>query len=172
MGEPPTDETGVVMKFIVNMQLEEKDKSQISNNPKPVHKLKEKSAVKTRNITLHEADNEMWMDGMPMQINNRPFLDCIPTETPILGTTEIWNFINLSPDTHPMHMHLINFQILNRIPFNIAAYQEAYGNDQASEGAPLFTTGNPLPPTEDEKGWKEMERDGQMPGRFYYKNYS
>jgi spore coat protein A len=157
IGDPPTAETGVVMKFIVNKPLQGKDKSKIPNNPKPVQNLKEKSAVKTRNITLHEVSSMdgMWPDGMPMQLNNRPFLGSTPTETPRLGTTEIWNFINLSPDTHPMHMHLVNFQVLDRIPFDPEAYKNAYGNSQAPEGADLFKTGSPYPPDPNERGWKE-----------------
>ncbi|MGE5499605.1 MAG: multicopper oxidase domain-containing protein, partial [Syntrophothermus sp.] len=163
IGEPPTPETGVIMKFIVGKTLNEKDKSRIPNNPKPVSPLKVKDAVKVRNITLHEVETDMWMDGMPMQLNNRPFLGSTPTERPVQGTTEIWNFINLSPDTHPMHLHLVNFQVLDRIPFDAEAYREAYGNNQAPEGAPLYTTGNPIQPQEDEKGWKETVK---CPGGF------
>ncbi|MGE5681850.1 MAG: multicopper oxidase domain-containing protein [Bacillota bacterium] len=180
IGDSPTSETGVVMKFIVNKKLKEKDKSKIPNNPSPVFQLKEKSAVRKRNITLHEVDTDMWMDGMPMQINNRPFLGSTPTERPRLGTTEVWNFINLSPDTHPMHTHLVNFQVLDRIKFDAREYREHYGNNQAPEGANLFTIGAPIPPAENEKGWKEtvkcpggyitrliMHFDG-FPGRYSY----
>lgn len=163
IGDPPTPETGVLMKFIVKKQLKGRDNSRIPANPRHVNKLKEKSALRKRNITLHEVESDMWMDGMPMQLNNRPFLGSTPTERPRLGTTEVWNFINLSPDTHPMHMHLINFQVLDRIPFDADAYREHYGNNQAPEGAPLFTTGSPQPPAADENGWKETVK---CPGGF------
>ena len=36
------------------------------------------------------------------------------TEYPVLGTTEIWNFINDSAMMHPMHMHLVMFQVIDR----------------------------------------------------------
>jgi FtsP/CotA-like multicopper oxidase with cupredoxin domain len=39
------------------------------------------------------------------------------TEYPVLGTTEIWRFINESGMSHPMHMHLVQFQVLDRQPF-------------------------------------------------------
>lgn len=37
------------------------------------------------------------------------------TEHPVLGTTEIWEFINESTLMHPMHVHLVMFQVLERI---------------------------------------------------------
>ncbi|MHC5112090.1 MAG: multicopper oxidase domain-containing protein, partial [Planctomycetota bacterium] len=36
------------------------------------------------------------------------------TEFPILGTTEIWQFENPSNIMHPMHVHLVLFQVLDR----------------------------------------------------------
>ena len=41
------------------------------------------------------------------------------TEIPQVGSTEIWEIINLTPDAHPMHIHLIQFQVLNRQVFNV-----------------------------------------------------
>ena len=35
---------------------------------------------------------------------------------PTLGVPEIWRFINLTEDTHPMHVHLDAFQVLARQP--------------------------------------------------------
>lgn len=39
------------------------------------------------------------------------------TETPTLGDTEIWSFANLTGMSHPIHLHLVHFQILGREPF-------------------------------------------------------
>ena len=41
------------------------------------------------------------------------------TEIPQVGSTEIWEFVNLTPDAHPIHIHLIQFQVLNRQVFNV-----------------------------------------------------
>jgi spore coat protein A len=38
---------------------------------------------------------------------------------PILGRYEIWQFINLTGDTHPMHIHLNPFQVLARHPVTV-----------------------------------------------------
>jgi FtsP/CotA-like multicopper oxidase with cupredoxin domain len=40
------------------------------------------------------------------------------TEVPREGATELWEVANLSPDAHPLHIHLIQFQIINSQPLN------------------------------------------------------
>ena len=40
------------------------------------------------------------------------------------GTTEVWRIANLTGDTHPMHIHLVNWQIISRQPFDPAAYPD------------------------------------------------
>jgi spore coat protein A len=39
------------------------------------------------------------------------------TETPMAGTSEIWEFYNTTVDAHPMHMHLVDFRIIDRQGF-------------------------------------------------------
>lgn len=36
------------------------------------------------------------------------------TELPRVGSTEIWELLNTTVDAHPIHVHLIQFQLLNR----------------------------------------------------------
>lgn len=38
---------------------------------------------------------------------------------PMLGIPEIWRLINLTEDTHPIHVHLDPFQVLERLPATI-----------------------------------------------------
>jgi spore coat protein A len=40
-----------------------------------------------------------------------------PTETPANGSTEVWEIYNFTADAHPIHLHLVNFQILDRQEF-------------------------------------------------------
>ncbi len=42
------------------------------------------------------------------------------------GTTETWQWINLTVDAHPMHMHLEQFQVVNRQAFDVDAYTTAW----------------------------------------------
>jgi spore coat protein A, manganese oxidase len=67
------------------------------------------------------------------------------TETPSAGATEVWQIFNLTGDTHPIHFHLVNVQIIQRQPF------------RGLPGKMKFT-GPPTPPDPNEIGWKETVR--------------
>ncbi|HEY2029595.1 MAG TPA: multicopper oxidase domain-containing protein, partial [Myxococcales bacterium] len=44
------------------------------------------------------------------------------TETPREGSTELWEVANLTGDAHPLHIHLIQFQVISRQPFDLDTY--------------------------------------------------
>ena len=69
------------------------------------------------------------------------------TEFPELGTTEVWRFVNRSGVTHPMHMHLVAFQVLDR-----QAFEEV--------GGAVVPIGSPVPPPPHEAGWKDTVQVG------------
>jgi FtsP/CotA-like multicopper oxidase with cupredoxin domain len=48
------------------------------------------------------------------------------SELPNEGETEIWEIINLTADAHPIHLHLVQFQLVDRQPFNFATYNALY----------------------------------------------
>jgi len=50
--------------------------------------------------------------GMPMM-----WMDPI-TEIPLLNTTEIWEVYNYTQDAHPLHLHLVQFEVVNREIFD------------------------------------------------------
>ena len=62
---------------------------------------------------------------------------------------EIWSLINLTDDTHPIHLHLVRFQILDRQPFDTWTYQTR---------KELEFAGPPDPPAPGEAGWKDTVR--------------
>jgi len=37
------------------------------------------------------------------------------TEMPVLGTTEMWEIHNFTADAHPIHIHLVQFQVVERV---------------------------------------------------------
>jgi bilirubin oxidase len=39
------------------------------------------------------------------------------TENPALGSTEVWELHNFTEDGHPVHLHLVQFQVVNRQAF-------------------------------------------------------
>jgi spore coat protein A len=85
------------------------------------------------------------------------FNDGPATELPEVGTVEDWVFINMTGDTHPMHTHLVTFQVVGRTPFDAAAYQTAHGGPTGVPGGidPFpFATG-PTVPDPTERGFKD-----------------
>ena len=46
-----------------------------------------------------------------------------PTETPAAGRDEVWQIANLTADTHPIHFHLVNVQIVSRQLFAVSTYR-------------------------------------------------
>lgn len=96
------------------------------------------------------------------------FFDAPVTENPAAGSTEVWQFINTTGDAHPMHMHLVQFQILNRQPINSAGYLAAWNTWVAGGRAGPrpnladFEAGPAVPPPANEAGYKDTAR--AMPG--------
>jgi FtsP/CotA-like multicopper oxidase with cupredoxin domain len=43
----------------------------------------------------------------------RPWADEV-TENPAVGDTEVWEMYNTTPDAHPMHIHEVAFEVVNR----------------------------------------------------------
>lgn len=73
------------------------------------------------------------------------------SELPQEGDTELWELINLTADAHPIHLHLVQFQIMNRQAFDFRKYNARYnasfpgGVYLPSYGPPLhYLTGNPV----------------------------
>jgi spore coat protein A, manganese oxidase len=109
----------------------------------PVERFEAAEAVRTRDFVLSEK-----LDGhgnsLGMFINHVGYDDPV-TETPRLDTLEKWRFINTTDDAHPMHLHLVQFQILERQGFDTAAF--ALGRQQL--------VGRARPPAAQEAGWKD-----------------
>jgi spore coat protein A, manganese oxidase len=119
----------------------------------------------TRFITLNEVDPEEveWF----LNLNAVRFDEGPTTETPKVGAVEDWVYINMTGDTHPMHTHLVTFQVVGRTPFDVEAYEAAYGGENGVPGGidpTPFATGQMLPPDPDERGFKDTVRAN--PGQF------
>jgi spore coat protein A, manganese oxidase len=110
----------------------------------PVPRLQEASAVKTRRLTLTE---QMAGNGRPhrMLLNGMRFMDPV-TEDPLNGDIEIWEFVNTTIDAHPIHLHAVHFQVLDRRPFDVRRQQ------RTSE---IVFTGKAIEAKPEEQGWKD-----------------
>jgi len=85
-------------------------------------------------------------------------------EDPAIGTTEEWVIVNPTADTHPIHLHLVQFQLVSRQAFQVKKYQTAW---MTANGMPPlsiqtnpvdptpYLQGKPVGPTPAEQGWKD-----------------
>jgi FtsP/CotA-like multicopper oxidase with cupredoxin domain len=105
------------------------------------------------------------------------------SELPDEGSTELWEIVNLTADAHPIHLHLTQFQLMNRQAFNVNTYNGAYagafpgGMYMPESGPPKdyrparnplsggkyggnpnvdpYLQGTKMPPAANEAGWKD-----------------
>ncbi len=128
-----------VMKFIVTNVAGHT--AALPATLRPLVQLHETNAVMHRDFTLKKSADPC--TGSKWLINDLGWDDI--TEFPILGTTEVWSFINRSGVAHPMHVHLVLMQILDRQPF-------VFTNNL------VVPTGPRVPPMANEAGWKDTVR--------------
>lgn len=150
-----SDDAFTLMEFRVSA-APVADASQLPATLRSVPRLAESSAVQTRWLTLDEVKKGTSASG-GMLLNKTPWHMPI-TENPVLGTTEIWQLANLTDDIHPIHLHLVRFQILDRRRFDVFQY--------VSTGV-LRYRDPATPPEPNEMGWKDTARvNGQTVTRI------
>jgi len=196
--------TGKIMQFVVNGQMVSAknpvqpgmDKSKVPT------KLRTKSIVKLtdfagktkvtpdvkRQLTLNEvmandAPLEALVNNSKWDLNGMDVPGLGETEFPQEGDVELWQIINLTGDAHPIHLHLVQFQVVSRQAFateGAGSYMEAYEgefdsgeyepgvgppNDYNTPNADGAIGGNPAvsgylfgpvkPAEPNEQGWKD-----------------
>ena len=96
----------------------------------------------TRNLTLNEVEgaggplevlvnNTKWnglggLNSMTPIPDSTYVLGNYLTETPTEGDTEVWEIVNTTEDAHPIHLHGLQFQLINRQPYDTNGYVAAY----------------------------------------------
>jgi FtsP/CotA-like multicopper oxidase with cupredoxin domain len=68
------------------------------------------------------------------------------SSNPAVGDTEVWEFYNATEDAHPMHIHEVAFQVVNRQDIAI---------DEATHTVQVVPESAPTPPEPWEDGWKD-----------------
>lgn len=201
-GTSPNPSTvGQVMQFVVNGQMVSAvdptvagtDKSLLpaTLRPVPLVKLTTPTGGTTvvpalkRQLTLNEVMGmggplEVLLNNSRWDMNGMMTPGLGETELPVEGTTELWQIINTTADAHPIHLHLVQFQLVSRQAFSVNNFNKAYnkaftgGMYQPSVGPPLpynqlntdgaiggnpaisaFLQGKPRLPNPNENGWKD-----------------
>jgi len=135
-----------VMLFKITKPLAGPDRSAVPAALAPFTPLNPAEAVRERVLAINEMDRKS--DGYTMMgmLDGKHWDDPV-TEDPKAGTSEVWSFANTTGDVHPMHLHLVQFQVLNRQAFDVKNFL-ATGK--------LRFMGNPLPPESNERpAWKD-----------------
>lgn len=125
-----------VMKFVVTAAAGQT--APLPSTLRAITPLPEAQAVTTRDISFAKSSDPC--TGSHWMINGLPWETI--TENPKLGTSEVWRLINPSQLMHPMHLHLVMFQVLDKQPLTMV------------NGVPT-PTGKPTPPPPGEAGWKD-----------------
>jgi spore coat protein A len=84
------------------------------------------------------------------------------TENPDLNATEEWEVYNFTGDAHPVHLHLVAFQIIDRQPIDFEIteipqlqHSGEYGIGGSVAITNIITTGPAEEPPANERGWKD-----------------
>lgn len=172
-GAADPETTGQVMQFRVGTTLTRPDETfNPARIPTPILRADNRivrltrvapANVTTRILTLNEVQAP---NGSLKTLLDGKEYGAPVSEKPKEGATEIWEIVNLTADTHPMHLHLAPFQLLGRQKIDVVSYRSAYDAKNPvipadyttnPELAP-YLVGQPQPPDENENGWKDTVR--------------
>jgi spore coat protein A, manganese oxidase len=135
--------TNMIMRFNVIEPLKGEDTSTVPNTLRVAHSLNADLARRKRKVSFGAMTDHY---GRPMlHIDNMTWSDPV-TEKPALDSIEIWNLINPMLGAHPIHIHLVQFKILWRRPFDVDDYNKT--------GKVTFT-GPEEEPYDYERGFKD-----------------
>jgi spore coat protein A len=132
----------------------------------------------TRELTLNEVpgpggplealvNNSKWNGLRPDMVTPIPGSTLVNgnwiTELPNEGDTEIWEIVNLTADSHPIHLHAIQFQIVDREAFDTKAFNAVY-NPLFPGGLFVGGYGPPLPYAPTDPGYDPVLQGGKYGG--------
>lgn len=137
------EHTSLIMQFRVDLPLRWEDTSEIPTKLAESMDLHEHHAHTVRNLSLSAMTDRY---GRPMLLLNDRMYHDPTTEKPALNSIEVWNIINTTAFPHPIHVHLVQFKIVERRPFDVDLYET---------NGTLHFTGEPEEPKEYERGWKD-----------------
>ena len=159
--------TGQVMRFSVNQPLDQAVLNAGVINGTRLRDdivLHNTTGVPTRQLVLFEGTDEFGRLQPLLGTMNEGSLAWFEpiTENPMLGAVEVWEVYNATADAHPIHLHLVSFQIINRESYlGLTDPKDQPQHDGSlGEGGKLnastITLGNDaVGPETHENGWKD-----------------
>ena len=169
MGDPATLDpatTGIIMQFTVTGESASEEPFTLPASLSPIvspPNLADNGLSRT--LTLKEIEGT---NGPIEVLLNAQKWGADVSELPALGTTEDWYFVDLTPDTHPMHLHLVQFQLISRQDMNTTAYETDWLALNGNQPIPFpsnytvkqlpvtnYLMGSPTGPDPNEMGWKD-----------------
>lgn len=109
---------------------------------------------------LNEVLNPVTGAPERVRIDGKSFEDALLQTQPLNGF-QVWEIVNTTVDAHPMHLHLVKLQIINRQPINTKKYLAAVtvpgqANPSLTPVDPTpYLMGTPVPPAAGEMGFKD-----------------
>jgi FtsP/CotA-like multicopper oxidase with cupredoxin domain len=117
--QPDPKTVGTIMQFTVNGPLSDSNQPTIIPTTLPHEIAALGLPDNTRTLTLIEkmgmlGPTEIFLDGQKWA--------ALISERPLNGSTEDWIIVNPTADTHPIHLHLVQFQLISRQKFDVNKY--------------------------------------------------
>ena len=160
-GMGPTSDpasTGQVMKFTVSKKLSAAKKGSVVAGTKLGPALPKLTATKTRKVMSFLGTDgqgrDMEMLGDIGANGTKMWMEAA-TEVVTKGTTEIWEIYNTSLVGHPIHLHLVNFQVLDRAPIEYTSVPKTMMDGGTGGVVKIVSTGTPRKPETYERGRKD-----------------
>jgi spore coat protein A len=163
MGDPANDTVPELMQININTAVPANDPDTTVRPAKlklpGIARLTPTPKLAQRDVVLKENTDE-FDNPIEVLLNGYHFTDPA-TDFIKKGTTETWRWINLTVDAHPMHQHLVQFQVVGRQAFDVERYEVAWaaylasGRTAAKPHLASYLIGGPLPPQPEEMGYKD-----------------
>lgn len=151
--EPRTE--GQVMQFRVGSSVSRTQDNGLPASLGVVSPLPASS--RTRQLLLFEGTDQYGrLQPMLGEAASGTYLwDDPTTEKPALNTVETWEIFNATADAHPIHLHLVNFQLLNRQAYKATIIPKVNGTSIGGSLTNIRLNGGAKPPAAYEAGWKD-----------------